>query len=217
MTVSRSAILGLIVVLAVILPVWPSRDRWRALGMVAIGALGFLVLVPGFVRDMSSLFFAIGSDASTTSRTSALSNALPLIAQHPLFGGGFGTFMPSVLFFTDDQYLNAGIELGLVGVAALVALFITGWWTARDVRRRSTDPAIRHLGQCLAASCAVMLVVYGTFDTLYFPMAAGVTFLVLGCTAALWGLTRESSSGGQDPIGGEHAQRRHPPGSGQRP
>jgi hypothetical protein len=217
MTVSRSAILGLIVVLAVILPVWPSRDRWRALGMVAIGALGFLVLVPGFVRDMSSLFFAIGSDASTTSRTSALSNALPLIAQHPLFGSGFGTFMPSVLFFTDDQYLNAGIELGLVGVAALVALFIAGWWTARDVRRRSTDPAIRHLGQCLAASCAVMLVVYGTFDTLYFPMAAGVTFLVLGCTAALWGLTRESSSGGQDPIGGEHARRRHPPGSGRLP
>jgi polysaccharide biosynthesis protein PslJ len=215
MTVSRSAILGLVVVMAVILPVWPRQDRWRALGVVAIGALGFQVLVPGFVRDMSSLFFAIGSDASTTSRTSALSNALPLIAQHPLFGSGFGTFMSSIFFYTDNQYLNAGIELGLVGVAAIVGLFITGWWSARDVRRHSTDPAIRHLSQCLAASCAVMLFVYGTFDTLYFPMAAGITFLMLGCIAALWRLTRGSSSGRRDSIGAEHAPRRHPPGSGQ--
>jgi hypothetical protein len=195
MTVSRSAILGLVIVMAVVLPVWPSRDRWRALGVVAIGALGIQVLVPGFVRDMNRLFFAIGSDASTTSRTSALSNAMPLIGQHPWFGEGFGTFMPSVLFYTDNQYLNAGIELGLVGVAAIVALFITGWWSARDVRRHSTDPGIRHLGQCMAASCAVMLVVYSTFDTLYFPMAAGITFLMLGCLAALWRLTWESSCG----------------------
>lgn len=196
MTVSRSAILGLVVVIAVILPVWPSRDRWRALGVVAVGALGFQALVPGFMRELSNLFLKIGSDASTASRTSALSNALPLIGQHPLFGEGFGTFMPTIFFYTDDQYLNAGIELGLVGVAAIVALFIAGWWSARDVRRRSADPAIRHLGQCLAASCGVMLVVYSTFDALYFPMAAGITFLLLGCVAALWRLTRASSGGG---------------------
>jgi O-antigen ligase len=217
MTVSRSAILGLVVVMAVILPVWPSRDRWCALGVAAIGALGIQVLVPGFLRDMNGLFFAIGSDSSTTSRTSALSNSMPLIGQHPWFGEGFGTFMPSTLFYTDDQYLNAGIELGLVGVAAIVALFSTGWWSARDVRRRSTDPGIRHLGQCMGASCAVMLVVYSTFDTLYFPMAAGITFLMLGCIAALWRLTREASYGRQDSVGGERAPRQHLPGSGQLP
>jgi O-antigen ligase len=192
MTVSRSAILGFIVVMAVILPVWPSRDRWRALAVIAIGALGIQVLVPGIMRNLNSLFFAIGTDSSTTSRTSALSNSMPLIGQHPWFGEGFGTFMSSVFFYTDDQYLNSAIELGLVGVAALIALFITGWWSARDVRRRSADPQIRHLGQCMTASCAVMLIVYGTFDALYFPMAAGITFLMLGCLAALWRLTRES-------------------------
>ena len=102
--------------------------------------------------------------------------------------------MPSVFFYTDDQYLNSAIELGLVGVAAIIALFVTGWWSARNVRRRSADPEIRHLGQCMAASCAVMLIVYGAFDALYFPMAAGITFLMLGCLAALWRLTRESGA-----------------------
>ena len=191
MTVSRSAILGFVIVMAVILPVWPARDRWRALGLIAIGILGLQVLVPGIVRNLNRLFFAIGTDASTASRTNALSDAVPLIGQHPWFGEGFGTFMPSVFFYTDDQYLNSAIELGLVGVAAIVVLFSTGLWSARDVRRRSADPEIRHLGQCMAASCTVLLVIYGVFDAFYFPMAAGITFLMLGCLAALWRLTRE--------------------------
>lgn len=212
MTVSRSAILGFVIAMAVILPVWPSRDRWRALGVIVIGVLGIQALVPGIMRNLSRLFFAIGTDASTTSRTAALSNALPIIGQHPWLGEGFGTFMPSVFFYTDDQYLNSAIELGLVGVAAVGALFITGWWSARDVRRRSADPEIRHLGQCLAASCAVMLVVYLTFDALYFPMAAGITFLMLGCLAALWRLTRESSGGSR--ACRDHAHRRRLPGPG---
>lgn len=199
LTVSRSAILGFAIVMAVILPAWPARDRWRALGVILIGVLGIQVLVPGLVRNLNNLMFAIGTDTSTTSRTSALSDAAPLIGQHPWFGEAFGTFMPSVSFYTDDQYLNSAIELGLVGVAAIVALFVTGWWSARDVRRRSADPEIRHLGQCMAASCAVMLIVYGTFDALYFPMAAGITFLMLGCLAALWRLTLEAGDPVTDP------------------
>ena len=190
MTVSRSAILGFVIVMAVILPVWPAKDRWRALGVTAIGVLGIQAMVPGIVRELNGLFFAIGTDSSTTSRTSAFSNTASVISQHPWLGEGFGAFLPSVYFYTDDQYLSSAIELGLVGVAALVALFITGWWSARNVRRRSADPEICHLAQCMAASCAVMLIVYGTFDALYFPMAAGVTFLILGCLAALWRLAR---------------------------
>jgi polysaccharide biosynthesis protein PslJ len=197
MTVSRSAIIAFVIVMVVILPVWPARDRWRALGVIAIGVLGLQTLVPGIVREMNSLFFAVGTDSSTTSRTSALSDAASVISQHPWFGEGFGTFLPSVYFYTDDQYLSSAIELGLAGVVAIAALFITGWWSARDVRRRSADPEIRHLGQCMAASCAVMLIVYATFDALYFPMAAGVTFLILGCLAALWRLTRKPTGAPQ--------------------
>jgi O-antigen ligase len=207
MTVSRSAILGFVIVMAVILPVWPTRDRWRALGVIAIGVFGIQAMVPGIVRELIGLFVAIGTDSSTTSRTSAFSSATSVISQHPWLGEGFGAFLPSVYFYTDDQYLNSAIELGLVGVAAIVALFVTGWWSAREVRRRSADPEIRHLGQCLAASCAVMLIIYGTFDALYFPMAAGISFLILGCLAALWRLTRES-------VG---APRRHPSETVSRP
>ena len=36
---------------------------------------------------------------------------------------------------------------------------------------------------------------FATFDTLYFPMAVGVTFLTLGCTAALYRLERQRVDG----------------------
>jgi O-antigen ligase len=189
MTVSRSAILGFAIAMIVILPVWSSKERLAALGAIVVGIIGIQVTIPGMVRSLNNLFFAIGTDASTTSRTSAFSNAAPFISAHPLVGTGFGTFMPNVFFFTDDQYLNSVIEIGLVGALILLALFVTGWVLARAGRRQSRDPETRHLGQCLAASSAVIAVSYATFDALYFPMAAGLTFLIMGCIAAFWRLS----------------------------
>jgi hypothetical protein len=190
MTVSRSAILGMAVSLVIILPTWPWRDRWKALVVVAVGVVGIGVMIPGMIKTLSGLFLAIGSESSTQSRTSAYSSSVPIVAQHPWFGTGFGTFQSSIYFYTDNQYLNSLIEIGIAGLLALIVLFIAGWSTARRARVVATDPASRHLAQCLAASCAVAIVGFGTFDTLYFPMATGVTFLTLGCIAAFYRLER---------------------------
>ena len=43
---------------------------------------------------------------------------------------------------------------------------------------------MRDLGQSLTATIAVGIVAFGTFDALSFNMAAGLTFLFLGCTGA---------------------------------
>ena len=190
MTVSRSAILGLAVVMIVILTVWPRRDRWMAYIVTFFGASVLFVGVHQLLGTIRKLFLAVGSDSSTASRTVAFQHAGPLIAAHPWLGRGFGSFLPLVYFYTDDQYLNSLIEIGIVGLLALLALFCTGWILARSARRASGDDEIRHLAQCLAASVAAMAVTYATFDALYFPMAAAVTFLILGCVGALWRLTQ---------------------------
>jgi O-antigen ligase len=190
MTVSRSAILGLAAVLIVILPVWPRRERWLAYG-VAICGIGALFLgVHGLLGTIRNLFLAVGTDSSTTSRTVAYAHTAPFVAAHPWFGEGFGSFLPMVYFYTDNQYLNLLIETGIIGLAALFALFCTGWILARSTRRATADDELRHLAQCLAASVVVMAVTYVTFDAFYFPMAAAVTFLALGCVGAFWRLAR---------------------------
>lgn len=193
MTSSRTSILALIAVCIVLIPTWSAPERRRAYGALLVSAFGLFLVVHGLLGTIKNLFVGIAdSDSSTASRTGAWSSAVPFISQHPWFGRGFGTFFPATYFFTDDQYLSSLIETGFVGVLVLIGLLATGWFTARSIRRVSTDDNIRDLAQCMAASVAVAAVSFGTFDALSFPMMASLTFLLLGCVGALWRLTRPS-------------------------
>jgi O-antigen ligase len=192
MTVSRSAILGLITTGLVLLPTWPKAERRVAYVVTLISSVAMWALVPGLLGTLRNLFlqFGVGSDTSTTSRTGAFSAAGSFISEHPWFGRGFGTFLPQTYRFLDDQYLGSLIETGIVGFLVLLTVFITGWIVARSVRRVSNDPEIRDLAQCLAASVAVATVAFATFDALSYQIAAGLTFLILGCIGAFWRLAR---------------------------
>jgi polysaccharide biosynthesis protein PslJ len=193
LTVSRSAFLALAVAAAVMIPTWPKRDRRQAYVIIFVAATAIWLTIPGLLGTVRDLFLAVGNgtDTSAASRSSAFDSALPFISQHPWFGRGFGTFLPKTYFFTDDQFLNSTIEIGIVGLAALLGLFVAGWMAARNARRLATDPADRDLAQCFAASIATAAIAFSTFDALSFTIAAGLTFLVLGCTGAAWRLMRQ--------------------------
>jgi polysaccharide biosynthesis protein PslJ len=199
LTVSRSAVLAILAGAFVLLPSWPKVERRIAYVVIALGVAGLWILVPGLAGTFRTLFATLSGDSSTTSRTSAFSTAMPYISQHPWFGRGFGTFFPATYFFTDDQYLLSLIEIGAVGLFALLALFVTGLVTAQRVRRVTKDPEMRDLGQSLTATITVAMVAFGTFDALSFNMAAGLTFLLLGCAGAALRLLRAqgAQSGGQ--------------------
>jgi polysaccharide biosynthesis protein PslJ len=193
MTVSRTAILGLIVGGIVVLSAWPKRERRLAYLVTLAAAVVMEGVVHGLLGTIKGLFLSIGSDSSSQERTGAFTLAGPLISHHPWLGQGFGTFMPQILFYTDDQYLNTLIETGVLGLLALLALFAAGWSLARRTRRMTGDDEVRDLAQCLAASVAVAAVSFATFDALGFEIAAGTTFAVLGIIGALWRLTRDVS------------------------
>jgi O-antigen ligase len=210
MTVSRSAILGLAVVCAVIVPAWCQRDRRRAY-LVLLGApVAVWLAKPSLTSSFTGLFGQVGSDLSSMSRTDAYSAAVPFIAHHPWLGQGFKTFFPQTYFFVDNQYLTSLIETGVIGLAALVALVLTGWFTARSARHASADPQTRELAQSLAASVAAAAGCFATFDALSFTIAPGLFFLLLGCTGALWRLA--SSERGPDQV--SRYGQLPPPGAG---
>jgi polysaccharide biosynthesis protein PslJ len=190
MTVSRTAIIAIIVSSIVVLCTWPTRERRIAYVVGLFALAGLFVSVHSLLGELGSLFTQVGSDTSSASRTSAFGSSAAFISEHPWFGRGFGTFLPAEYFFTDDQYLLSLIEIGFVGLICLLALFTTGWMAARNARRISTDPEIRHLAQCMAAAVAVPTVSFATLDAFSFAMAASLTFLMLGCVGALWRLVR---------------------------
>jgi O-antigen ligase len=188
LSVSRSAILGLIAVAIVLLPSWSKKERRAAYIFMAAGFAVFFVLVPSLITTLADLFVNISSDSSAQSRTKAITMSWSYISQHPWLGHGFSTFLPQTYFFVDDQYVSSTIETGFIGLLALIMLFVTGWAVARKARRGSVDAEGRHLAQCLAASVAAAAISFSDYDALAFSMATGLTFLVLGCCGAYWRL-----------------------------
>jgi polysaccharide biosynthesis protein PslJ len=199
MTVSRTALLGVVITALVLLPTWPRRHRRRAYAALLAGGAVLFLAAASLLGEFGSLVSGIThGSASTDSRTAAADQALAYIAQHPWLGRGFGTFLPQTYFFTDDEYLSALITTGIIGLCCLAALFVTGWLVARGVRRRSRDVETRDLAQSLAAAIAVAAGCFATFDVLSFTMAAGLSFLMIGCAGAALRLSSAASGEAAD-------------------
>lgn len=196
LTVSRTSIIGLLLVALVMVPRWKPARRWAAIGVMTASVAVFKVLIPGLIGTITGLFasFLSNSDSSTQARTVKYSAIVPYLKEHPLFGRGFGTFTPDLYFFTDNQYMLALAEMGVLGLVALLILFITGVHHGGAVRRLARTDADRELGQAFFASSLVALVISATFDSLSFPMFAGMFFLTLGAGASCLGFVRREAA-----------------------
>jgi polysaccharide biosynthesis protein PslJ len=196
-SISRSAILAAVVALIFLFPTWPRKTRRNAYATIFVLLCSVYVLVPGLLGTFRNLFFGLQNDSSALSRTDSYALAWEFITRAPFFGRGIGTFLPSYRTL-DNGYLGAIIETGFVGLTCLLVLFLSGVIGGRQIRRRSSDPVTRQLGQSLSASMAAGACSYATFDGLGFPMVTGLVFLILGCTAALYRLQVLS---GPTPVG----------------
>ncbi|AWB91428.1 O-antigen ligase family protein [Aeromicrobium chenweiae] len=195
LSISRSAILSAVVALLVLAVAWAPSTRRRALLIVA-AFMGLVCLtIPGLLGTITGLFTKIGDDSSAKSRTGSYDIAAQFIERSPVFGRGFSTFLPKYRVL-DNQYLGLAIEVGIVGLVAVLALFYVAYACARRVRVIGTDEHIRQTGQSLAAAVCAGAVGLALYDGFGFPMATGVLFLVLGMAGAALRLARPSEAGG---------------------
>ncbi|WP_406396107.1 O-antigen ligase family protein [Streptomyces sp. NBC_00882] len=202
LSVSRTSIIGLLLVALVMVPRWKPARRWAAIGVMTASVAVFKVLVPGLIGTITGLFasFLSNSDSSTQARTVKYSAIVPYLKEHPLFGRGFGTFTPDLYFFTDNQYMLTLAEMGALGLVALLVLFITGIHHGGAIRRLARTDSDRELGQAFFASSLVALVSSATFDSLSFPMFAGMFFLVLGAGGSYLGFVRREAAAAAAPA-----------------
>jgi O-antigen ligase len=203
MAVSRSAIVALAIIGIMLIPTWPRPQRRRAYLTLLACPVGLWLIAPTLLNSFAMTFSQLGTDTSTTSRTDALSLAAPIIAAHPWFGQGLATFDPQLSFFVDDQFVTSLIETGTIGLLALLGVFACGWYVTRRLRIGAADPETKDLARCLAASLAVSVTCFATFDVLSFSIASGLFFLIVGCAGAAWRLAggdrRLSRSPGRSP------------------
>lgn len=193
MSVSRTGTVGLLAVLIVLVPTWDRQRRREFLRVGILMVVALKLAAPGLLGTIRALFLSFFVDPSITSRRDDYAYVGEFIGQHPVFGRGYGTFLPESYDFLDNQYLLSLVETGIVGVVALVAVFAVAFALAIGTRRASDDPVTRDLAQSLAAAVVVPLATCATFDFLSFPSARGIAALVVGCSGALWRIERSSS------------------------
>jgi O-antigen ligase len=149
------------------------------------GTLGTMksMLSPSYVIQEQSY-----DQGATAGRVADLGPALDRWSRKPLAGTGFGTTVADATAskeseqqILDDQWLGSLLEIGAIGVLALIALFVTAIRRLTRVAKRSRD-GDGWLPTALAASLIAFAVGMFTFDAFAFIQVTFFAFVLFGFT-----------------------------------
>lgn len=187
MSVSRSAILAVGVAMATFIICLPAKQRVWLFAFAPAAVVAIFATTPGYLRTIIGSITAGSEDASITNRLDNYPRVVALVQQAPWLGRGGGTFLPEdATRILDNQYLKTSIEMGVLGLTALVLYFLVPAITALQARARTTSPELRSLCGALAGACLAATVGAYTFDAFSFAQFASVHAVVLGLCATCW-------------------------------
>jgi O-Antigen ligase len=188
-SVSRSAILSVFVAFVVLVVAMPPLPRLAALCVVPIAIAGLFFSAHGLMGEFVSFFSAskTANDDSVLYRTHDYPLAEKEWGEAPWFGHGPGTWISATsIDIFDNEFLNSLVELGAVGVFALLVFLLLPAIAALSARRRSTSPELRLLCAALAGGGFAAAAGSFTFDSMSFPMFVNVYALMTGLAGACW-------------------------------
>lgn len=199
-SLSRSAILSVAIGMCVLIVSMSSARRVTMFAMIPVGLAGVFVSAHRLLGTLGNYFSLGTSGNSVGHRLKNVPYALNLIRQAPWFGHGGGTYIATNIInlgaghIMDDQYLDAAIELGVVGLIVLIFFFLWPALTSLVALKHTRDPQLRELAAALGGAGLSGVVCSATFDSLSFPMFVMVEALVIGLSGALWLLINSKGS-----------------------
>ena len=194
-TTSRTAIVMLIVIGLVFF--WLKRDATiRLLPYVPVALVVIQVAMPGTLGTFRAIFFPKEGliaeeqqgEGTGTGRVADIGPSLQEWGRQPFFGQGLGTRLTSQFDklqnarILDDQWLSSLLEVGMLGVAALV------WLIVRAIRRlkrfaKDDDSDYGWLLTAFASTIYAFAVGMLTYDAFSFIQVTFMLFLMLGLSA----------------------------------
>jgi O-antigen ligase len=186
-SVSRTAMIGLVLCIVVFIPFLPPVSRRWALITAPLGVVGIFLAIPGMLGTLLGSATAGSSDSSITHRTGDYPLAWRLFFERPWLGRGPGTWMPTdSKDIFDNQYIQTVTTLGGVGLVALLALFLFPTYGALQAARHAPSQEVRTLSGAIAAAMLVAAVSAGTFDAFSFQTFTFVLAFFVGASGLVW-------------------------------
>jgi probable O-glycosylation ligase (exosortase A-associated) len=174
LTYSRGAMLGLAVVLFAM--VMRSKRRITALAIMAILALGVLVLAPAKWFERMQTLGNVQTDESAQERLRSWAFATKVFIDHPVTGGGFQTFTePLYVHYKmlvdyargpHSIYFQVLAEHGLPGILLFLSLIASCFYSCGQLRRTfAQSPGKEYLAQYaeMVQLALLTFMVSGTF------------------------------------------------------
>lgn len=191
LAVSRT---GLIAVLAAFVVYGVGQSVRFLMNVVTIGsvaAITYRLIYPGPIASLIASVLDSGQDDSISARTDDYEWVAEMFAERPWVGVGLGGNPYPEYPVLDNQWLQAVVQGGVVGVIALALLVIAGFIGFATALRRSDGPRSRDQAYALGASFAAVAVSMVTFDLLLFQQVSALLFILYGF---LWSGTAQFGS-----------------------
>jgi O-antigen ligase len=189
-SISRSALLVALIVLIYFFFGTTPRLRRRGLVVLAGFVVVMFVVTPGMIGTLKGYITAGNTDSSISHRSNDYAYVAPFIRHAPWLGRGPGNFLPNEFRVLDNQYLLTLVEVGLIGMVSLLAVFLAPAFLGRGARKRSSTDGDRNLGQMFAGAGLGAFAATATYDALSFPTYTALVALLLGLAGAWWALGR---------------------------
>lgn len=189
---------GQLVLAALLLYFLFSSLRWRGLvvaaaAVAAVGGTAYVVPSSALHQRVRTTIAEIsdwraGKPAQLQNmRLEAWSNSVQIVKAHPLIGVGTGGFAAAYakqvegtsmmpLGQPENQYLLTTVQLGAVGLAALLALFAAQWHLAARLATRTDTELARALVITMAVGCLFNSFLLDHTEALFYAWLSGLLY-----------------------------------------
>lgn len=210
-TTSRLGLVGALIGHIVYLALWAYRRAKTDTGTMAgpaavVGAPIVIALALALILSSNTLttkFFGGGAQqASNAARDEQLAMAIPKVAANPfghglgMSGGTLGFVSPSGIITVDNYFITTVLDLGVVGLAAFVAMWLTAAATAARVYLRARDDEMELAG-ALAAMFVTSIIVRWVFSQ---EDNLPLFFILIGMTMALRARAKAADEADKAPV-----------------
>lgn len=178
--VSRSGLIALIVALFTYM--WAFNLRQVASALLG-GSIVFLAGFAAFPKIFEALWLTTinsGDDDSVRQRVEAYAKVSQTFHDHPVFGIGLGASPPATYGFLDNEWAQALVQGGIVGVTGTLLLTIGGFFGMAGSLRVAESTRDRNQAYAMGGMFTGILASSFTFDLFAYPQVTFLFFILFG-------------------------------------